>query len=314
MHSYSRKNSRSARRAATEALPFHDSRCVLYIRASTADQKNSLDAQAFEARRFAEAHGKSVVETFIDPGVSGSKPFLQRKEARKAIAYMKANGITTLLVLKLDRAFRNTVDMHTTIDRLMADGISFRIANPDIDFHGPFGRLIATLLGAIAEFELGCRAERQKDGFDVMRRNRVSRSQFAPFGWELGPELPDQSHAGRPLRRLVPNETEQAALREILALYEQRETLQAIADRLNSDGIPTKTPAGQTITRTYLKGTPDEYQKTFVTSGQWKPQTVKSVLDYAELANSPITQTKHHHDRKPQNPHRIPRKRRKAAE
>ena len=31
-----------------------------------------------------------------------------------------------------------------------------------MDFKGPFGRLIATLLGAIAEFELGCRAQRQK--------------------------------------------------------------------------------------------------------------------------------------------------------
>jgi DNA invertase Pin-like site-specific DNA recombinase len=272
-HNYSRRNSRTGRRHRTEPLAFTDTRCVLYIRASTADQKNSLDAQAHEAARFATSHGKTIVETFIDPGVSGSKPFLQRKEARKAVAYMKREGITTLLVLKLDRAFRNTVDMHTTIDHLMAEGISFRIANPDIDFTGPFGRLIATLLGAIAEFELGCRAERQKDGIEVMRRKQVSRSQYAPFGWELGEEIPDEkSHAGRPLRRLVPNEREQETLREIITLYERNQTLQSIADRLNSDNIPTKR-AGSTITR---------HGKTIICSGKWHPATVKSVLDDAE--------------------------------
>jgi site-specific DNA recombinase len=270
----SRKNSRS-RRHGTAALDLQSTDAILYIRASTADQKNSLDAQEYEGRRFAAAHGKNIVQTFIDPGVSGSKPFLQRKEARKAIAFMKANAITTIIVLKLDRAFRNTVDMHQTIDSLMDQGISFRIANPDIDFHGPFGRLIATLLGAIAEFELGCRAERQKDGFEVMRRKRVSRSQHAPFGWDLGPELTDQqSHAGRPLRQLVPNEKEQAALREILEAYERKETLQAIADRLNEQGIPTKR-AGSTMMR---------HGREIQISGRWKPQTIKSVVDFAELA------------------------------
>lgn len=277
-NNYSRRNSRSARRSKTDALPFTDKRCILYIRASTADQKNSLDAQEHEGRRFAESHGREISAVFIDPGVSGSKPFLQRKEARKAISYMKAHSITTLLVLKLDRAFRNTVDMHTTIDHLMSEGISFRIANPDIDFHGPFGRLIATLLGAIAEFELGCRAERQKDGIEVMRRKRIARgSTHPPFGWEFGEELTDQqSHAGRPLRRLVPNEKEQTALREIIAMYERNETLQSIADRLNSDSIPTKL-AGKTMKRN---------GRTLICSGLWKPQTVKSVLDYAETAEA----------------------------
>ena len=288
-NTFSRRNSRSARRAATEALPFTDNRCVLYIRASTADQKNSLDAQEHDGRRFAEANGREIHGVFIDPGVSGSKPFLQRKEARKAIAHMKREGITTLLVLKLDRAFRNLPDMRRTLDHLMTEGLTLRVINPDIDFKGSIGLLIANILGAIAEFELGCRGERQRDGIEVMRRKRVSRSQHAPYGWDLGEELPDEkSHAGRPLRRLVPNEKEQAALREIIALYERRETLEAIAARLNSDNIPTKM-AGHTMRRTVAKGTPKEHVKIITCSGQWKPQTVKSVLDYAELADSPIS-------------------------
>jgi site-specific DNA recombinase len=273
---YSRRNTRSARRAETAQLDLADHRCVLYIRASTADQKNSLDAQEHEGRAFAARVGMEVHATFIDPGVSGTSPFLKRKEARAAIAHMKRHGVSTLLVLKLDRAFRNLPDMRSTLDHLMAQGITLRVINPDIDFKGSIGLLIANILGAIAEFELGCRGERQRDGIEVMRRKRVSRSQFAPFGWDLGPELPEEkSHAGRPLRRLLPNPREQSALREIIALYEAKHTLQSIADRLNSEGIPTKR-AGQTITRN---------GKTIQCSGHWQPQTVKSVLDYAELAD-----------------------------
>jgi DNA invertase Pin-like site-specific DNA recombinase len=274
-NSYSRRNTRSARRSTTGHLDLTDNRCVLYIRASTADQKNSLDAQEHEGRAFASRNGREISGVFIDPGVSGNKPFLHRKEAKAAVAHMKRHGITTLLVLKLDRAFRNLPDMRATLDHLMAEGLTLRVINPDIDFKGSIGLLIANILGAIAEFELGCRGERQRDGIEVMRRKRVSRSQYAPFGWDLGPELHDEkSHAGRPLRQLLPNEREQAALREIIALYERNETLQSIADRLNSDSIPTKR-AGQTITRN---------GKTIHCSGQWKPQTVKSVLDYAEVA------------------------------
>lgn len=277
---HSRRNTRSARHTG---LTFEDPRFTLYIRASTTDQKNSLEAQEFEGRQFALRHGREIDGVFIDPGVSGSKPFLQRKEARRAIAHMKRNGITTLLVLKLDRAFRSLPDMRSTLDALMADGMTLRVINPDIDFKGAIGILIANILGAIAEFELGCRGERQRDGIDVMRRNQVSRSQFAPFGWDLGEELPDQkSHSGRPLRRLVPNEREQAVLQEIIRLHESNLTLQAIADRLNSDHIPTKR-AGTEMKRTVGKGTSKQRVKTIICSGTWAPQTVKSVLDYAEV-------------------------------
>jgi DNA invertase Pin-like site-specific DNA recombinase len=275
----STRRNRNATAADTE-FQMHDNRCILYIRASTADQQHTLEAQAHEAARFAAAHGKVVTATYTDSGVSGSKPFLSRTEAKKAVAHLLREGIGTLLVMKLDRAFRNTVDMHQTVDHLLDKGITFRVANPDIDFKGPFGRLIATLLGAIAEFELGCRSERQRNGFDSMRRQRIARSQNAPFGWDIGGEIPGEtSKSGKPYRALVPNPQEQATLRTIIEGYEdKRLTLQEICDQLNASGIKTKM-AGKTMTRT-VKGKP----KTITISGEWKPATVKSVLDHADLA------------------------------
>lgn len=275
MTSTSRRGSLSRRhRSRTDALQLEDNRLVLYGRASTTDQQHTLEAQAHDGKRFAEANGKILAASYIESGVSGSKPFLQRPEARKAIAHMKREGIGTLLVMKLDRAFRNVLDMRQTLDELLQQGITIRVANPDMDFKGPFGRLIATLLGAIAEFELGSRADRQSCGFESMRRQRIARSQNPPYGWTIGEALPQTSHSGKPQHRLDPVAEEQAVLREIIRRYEQRETLQAIADDLNSRGILTKR-AGQTQTRRGV---------TTTITGTWKPQTVKSVLEHADLA------------------------------
>ena len=272
-------SSRMAKFAKNSGRPttalLNDRRCVLYVRASTDDQQSTLDSQQFEAAKFCSSQGLELAHTFIDSGVSGSKPLLDRKQAREALATMKREGISTLLVMCLDRAFRNTVDMHLTIEHLLDHGYNFRMVSPDLDLRGPVGKLVAGILGELAQFELACRSERQGRGFESMRRSQVARSQHAPFGWDLGEEIPGKlSHSGNLYRAVVPNAAEQAILREILAMYEAREKLAHIAEHLNQRGIPTKR-AGQTITR---KG------KTLTVSGTWKREHVQSVIAHAELA------------------------------
>ncbi len=255
-----------------------DRRCILYIRGSTTDQQNTLQAQEFEGRAWAERQGLTIVAVFIDSGQSGAKPLLDRPEARKALAMMKKDGISTFVVLCLDRAFRNPVDMHLTIEHLLDAGHNFRMISQDLDIRGPVGRMVAGILAELAKFELSCRSERQMRGFDAMRRSLIARSQHAPFGWEIGAEIPGKTaHSGKPYRQLIVNPDEQKILREILALYERKESLQAIADMLNDRNIPTKR-AGQTMHR---RGT------AITISGKWKPQNVKCVIAHAELAEKP---------------------------
>ncbi len=280
---YSRKNS-SSRRSGTPTLELHSNKAVLYIRASTDDQKLTLDGQDFEGRNLGKAKGLDIDPlSFIEPGISASKPFLKRPMARKAIEHMKKHNIPTLFVLNLNRGFRDVDDMRQTVNYLVDNDLSLRIADPDIDARGGYGRFLATVLTAVDELYLSTAKAQQCRAFDVMRRRRLCRSPHPPFGWDLGEEVPDEkSKSGRPYRRLIPNEKEQAALREMLAMHEQGETLQAIADRLNADGILTKM-AGTTMKRTVKKGTPKEHIKTIQVTGTWKPQNVKSVLDYSEI-------------------------------
>ncbi len=268
------KFAKNSGRTATALI--NDRRCVLYVRASTDDQQSTLDSQQFEAGKFCTSQGLDLCHTFIDSGVSGSKPLLERKQAREALATMKREGISTLLVLCLDRAFRNTVDMHLTIEHLLDHGYNFRMVSPDLDLRGPVGKLVAGILGELAQFELATRSERQGRGFESMRRGQVARSQNPSFGWDLGEEIPGKtSHSGKLYRAVIPNPAEQAILREIIALHESREkNLAQIAEELNQRGIRTKR-AGQTMTR---KG------KEYTVSGLWKREHVQSVIAHAELA------------------------------
>ncbi len=291
--SYSRRGSLDRRPTTTAdpaMLAFLSNLAVLYIRASTDDQKLTLEGQEFEGRAWAAQHGLTISEVFIEPGVSASKPFLKRRIASEAVAHMKRTGATVLMVLNINRGFRDVDDMRDTVNFLVDNNMSLRITSPDIDARGGYGRFLATVLVAVAEMQLSETKDQQRRAFNQMRRNQVALSQHARFGWQLGEEIPEQtSKSGKPYRRLEPVPEEQAILREIIARYEARETLQRIADDLNARGIRTK-QAGQSITYkeklipTRNGGTKIRPAKTIIFSGEWKPQTIKSVIEHAELA------------------------------
>ncbi len=268
------KFGRKSNPAITELLD--DKRCVLSIRGSTADQQLTLEAQEFEGRQWAERVGLTVAAVFIDSGASASKPVLKRTEARAALELMKREGISTFAVLGLDRAFRDRMDFHTTIDHLLNHGYNFRMMSPDLDLRGAVGRMVAGFLVELAQFELSNRSERQTRCFESMRRSKVARCQNPPFGWDLGMEIPGKlSKSEKPYRTVIPNAAEQTILREIIAMHEQQQMkLDAIAAELNQRGIPTKR-AGQIMKRD---------GKEFIVAGTWKREHVKSVIAHAELA------------------------------
>lgn len=70
----------------------------------------------------------------------------------------------TLVVTKLDRLVRSTKDLLDIVELLEKRKASLKILNINLDTATPTGRLMLTMLGAIAEFEKNLMLERQKDG------------------------------------------------------------------------------------------------------------------------------------------------------
>lgn len=112
-----------------------------YGRVSTDGQ--TLDAQLAALR----AAGCERVHT---EKISGA--VTDRKALAKAIASLGAGDC--LVVTKLDRLARSTRDLLNTLSQITEAGAGFKVLdNPAMDTTSPYGRLLVSVLGSIAEFE-----------------------------------------------------------------------------------------------------------------------------------------------------------------
>jgi DNA invertase Pin-like site-specific DNA recombinase len=85
-----------------------------------------------------------------------------RPELQRCMAFARKGD--TVLVTKLDRFARSARDLHNLLADLDAKGVGFRCLDQAIDTTSSTGRLTLSILGAVAQFELEIRAERQRDG------------------------------------------------------------------------------------------------------------------------------------------------------
>ena len=126
-----------------------------YARTSTAEQEAGLAAQERELR------AAGCARIFAER-VSSMGP---RPELEAAIAYLREGE--TLVVTKPDRLARSVVDLLGIITRLEAKGVALRVLSmggSEVDTRTPTGRLMLTMLGAVAEFERAVMLERQREG------------------------------------------------------------------------------------------------------------------------------------------------------
>lgn len=131
-----------------------------YARVSTDDQ--SLDVQ----RAALKAAGCEMIREEKVSGASRDG----RDELAILLDFIRAGDV--LIVTKLDRLSRNTVDMLTIIQELGEKGVGFKsLAEPWADTTTPAGKLMLTVFAGVAEFERARLRERQREGIDRAKRN-----------------------------------------------------------------------------------------------------------------------------------------------
>lgn len=140
-------------------------RAALYCRVSTADQ--SCQRQERDLLTFAARAGYEVVGVFQETG-SGTR--LDRNERRKVMALAQRRAIDAVLVTELSRWGRSTLDLLQTLRELEAQRVSVIALNGmTFDLSSTTGRMLATVLAGIAEFERDLMAERIKSGLAAAR-------------------------------------------------------------------------------------------------------------------------------------------------
>lgn len=132
---------------------------AIYARVSTHDQ--TCENQLLELRRYVAARGWTATE-YVDTGVSGSKD--RRPALDELSAGVKRHQVDAVVTWKLDRLGRNLRHLVIFLDDLNARGIAFVTLGEGIDTSTPAGRLVAGVLGSIAEFERARIQERVRAG------------------------------------------------------------------------------------------------------------------------------------------------------
>jgi putative DNA-invertase from lambdoid prophage Rac len=135
-------------------------RAALYCRVSTTDQ--SCERQERDLAAFAARGGYEVVGTFKETA-SGVR--LDRIERKRVLALVQRREIDAVLVTELSRWGRSTTDLLATLKELEARRVSLVALNGmTFDLATPHGRMMATMLAGIAEFERELTAERIRSG------------------------------------------------------------------------------------------------------------------------------------------------------
>lgn len=197
-----------------------------YARVSTQDQINgtSLDEQARRIRGVAQALGLSDPEVIVDAGVSGSVPLDLRPHAGPLLE--RLNKGDTLIVMKMDRAFRNAEDA-LVVSRTLGDrGVDLIVANIGLDpiQRDGLGKLMFTMLAAIAEMERFTIRERVRNGMNAKASFGGYTGGRVPFGYRVEGQGKDSV--------LVEDEEEQAVITVIKDARARGLSLRATADHV----------------------------------------------------------------------------------
>jgi DNA invertase Pin-like site-specific DNA recombinase len=123
-----------------------------YARTSTTDQIAGFEAQLAEL-------AQAGCEKVFREQVSSVAP---RAQLEAALEFVREGD--TLVVSKLDRLARSTQHLLDIAERVKVKGANLQVLNLGMDTSTATGKLLLTVIGAIAQFERENMLERQREG------------------------------------------------------------------------------------------------------------------------------------------------------
>jgi DNA invertase Pin-like site-specific DNA recombinase len=217
-------------------------KAIGYIRVSTDEQAKegvSLENQEQKIRDYCKLKDFEILEIIQDAGISAKN--LRRPGAQRVIEMARNKMVDAVVVYKLDRMFRSTVDALETTKQFDKWNVSFHSIEETIDTKSAMGKFFFTLTAALAEMEREIIGERTRD---VLQRKKANGEVYGhvPFGFK------------RFKGKLLNHNAEQKIVQTVLGMRQQGLNYSRISRELNQAGFKTK------------KG------------NQWFPQTVKNVI------------------------------------
>ena len=186
-----------------------------YTRVSTAMQIDgySLDAQKARMKAYADFNDYQIVGEYEDAGKSG-KSIEGRASFCRMMEDIKSgkDGVAYVLVFKLSRFGRNAADVLSTLQVMQDFGVNLICVEDGIDSSKDAGKLMISILSAVAEIEReNIRVQTMEGRIQKAREGRWNGG-FAPYGYRLVDGV------------LQINEDEAPAIRTIFEQYVNTDT------------------------------------------------------------------------------------------
>jgi DNA invertase Pin-like site-specific DNA recombinase len=160
-------------------------RAVGYVRVSTEDQARegiSLDNQEAKIEAYVAINGLELVGIIRDEGTSGKS--LDRAGMTKLLKLVEAGEVEAVVVYKLDRLSRKTLDNLQLIERFEYKGVAFHSISEKIDTKSATGKFFLTIASAMAQMERDLIAERTRDAL-LHKKTKGEWVGRVPFGFKV---------------------------------------------------------------------------------------------------------------------------------
>jgi len=139
---------------------------ALYARVSTDDKGQDAETQLFKLRHYAAAKGYEVAGDWVDHA-SGKDP--NRPSFQAMLERGRKGDFSVVIVTKLDRMMRSTRNLLNTLQDMESWHLALECVDQPIQTNNAMGRMMITILGAVAEFERDLISDRVKDGMNRAR-------------------------------------------------------------------------------------------------------------------------------------------------
>lgn len=171
-------------------------RAAIYARVSTPDKGQSPEMQLRELREYCQRRGWQIAGEYIDVGISGAKD--RRPQLDRLMAEAHKRRFDVVAVWKFDRFARSVSHLLRALDTFRVLGVEFVSLSESLDTATPAGRMVFTVLGAVAELERSLIVERVKAGLRNARAKgkRLGRPRVAVDAARIG-RLRAQGHSVR---------------------------------------------------------------------------------------------------------------------
>ena len=134
---------------------------AIYGRVST-NNGQDVSMQTRDLEQFSQARGWRLVDSYLDLGISGSKN--KRPELDRLMADAHKRRFDIVIVWRFDRFARSVSHLLRALETFQALGIAFVSLSEQMDTTTPAGKMIFTVLGAVAELERSLIVERVRAG------------------------------------------------------------------------------------------------------------------------------------------------------